>query len=87
MKATGVVRRVDGLGRIVIPKEIRRVNGIQYGDPMEILIDGDNIVLHRYEPGCIFCDRTDEIITFKGKKICQKCLTAMAAIGAKPEVV
>lgn len=58
-KATGIVRRVDELGRIVLPIELRRVLGIQEKDKLEIYTEGDTIILHKYAPGCVFCGNTD----------------------------
>ena len=74
MKATGIVRKVDSLGRIVLPIELRRVMGIDIKDPIEIFVDGEQIILKKYQPSCIFCDSNDDIVTFKDKKICRNCI-------------
>lgn len=74
MKATGIVRKVDELGRIVLPIELRRTLGIAEKDPLEIYVSGDTIVLKKYQNACIFCDGTHDVIHFKGKNICAKCL-------------
>ena len=74
MKSTGIVRKVDQLGRIVIPKELRRVLNIENSDPVEIYTDGDSIILKKYERDCLFCGKADNLIDFKGKPICKKCL-------------
>ena len=74
MKATGIVRRVDDLGRIVIPKEIRRTLRLHEGVPMEIFTDGERIVLQKYQPACIFCNDADDVVFFSGKRICRACL-------------
>lgn len=74
MKATGIVRRVDELGRIVIPKELRRTFGIDIKDPIEIFVDGDNIILTKYRSSCVFCGRPHGIQSFKGKYICGDCI-------------
>ncbi|MBE6050618.1 MAG: AbrB/MazE/SpoVT family DNA-binding domain-containing protein [Clostridium sp.] len=74
MKATGIVRRTDYLGRIVIPKEIRRTLRIQEGDPLEIYTEGEQIVLKKYEPSCMFCGEAKEVVNYKGKNICKNCL-------------
>ena len=64
MKSTGVVRRVDELGRIVIPIELRRTLDIAEKDALEIYVDGEQIILKKYEPACIFCgDARDVVIT------------------------
>lgn len=74
MKATGIVRKVDELGRIVIPKEIRDTRGIENGDPLEIYVDGSMIILKAYRPGCEMCGSMDGIVTHKGHTICESCL-------------
>lgn len=74
MKATGIVRKVDQLGRIVLPKETRRIFNIEEGDPLEIFVDGESIVLSKYQPSCIFCGEATDIVEYKGKKVCKKCL-------------
>jgi len=77
MKSTGVVRKVDELGRVVIPIELRRVLNISEKDPLEIYVDGDKIILKKYEPGCIFCGSADDVVNFKGKNVCKKCISEM----------
>lgn len=74
MKSTGIVRRIDDLGRIVLPIEIRKVLGIEPKDSLEIFIDDDKIILKKYAPQCIFCGNTDEITTFRGKNVCKNCI-------------
>lgn len=74
MKSTGVVRRVDELGRIVIPIELRRNLDIGEKDALEIYVDGSHIILKKYEPACVFCSNAKEITNFKGKNICKDCL-------------
>ena len=74
MKATGIVRKVDELGRIVIPKELRGSLGIDVRDPLEIFVDGEFIMLKKYEPSCSFCGQARDLTEFKGKKICPACL-------------
>ena len=77
MKATGIVRKVDELGRVVIPIELRRVLEINVRDGLEIFVENDRIVLHKYEPACVFCGSADELINLKGKNVCKECLSAM----------
>ena len=77
MKSTGVVRKVDILGRIVFPIELRRSLDINEGDPLEIYVDGEQIILKKYEPACIFCGDARDVINYKGKNICKKCLEEM----------
>ncbi|MBO5946392.1 MAG: AbrB/MazE/SpoVT family DNA-binding domain-containing protein [Clostridia bacterium] len=74
MKATGIVRNVDELGRIVVPKEMRTKMDITSGDPVEIFVEGDKIVLRKYTPFCLFCESAETVTEFQGKKICKKCL-------------
>jgi transcriptional pleiotropic regulator of transition state genes len=74
MKATGIVRNVDSLGRIVIPKELREVLGIALNDPIEIFEENEHIMLKKYEPGCIFCGEMNDVIYFKEKRICRNCV-------------
>lgn len=73
MKSTGIVRKVDELGRIVLPIELRRTLNINEKDSLEIFVDTDKIVLQKYEPACIFCGSADDIITYKGRNICAEC--------------
>ncbi len=79
MKATGIVRKIDGLGRVVIPIELRRTLGIAECDALEIYTDEDRVVLQKYEPKCmcIFCGRTDDVVFFKGRNICRACAKAL----------
>ena len=77
MKSTGIVRKVDELGRIVLPIELRRTLGIEEKDRIEIFVDGEYIILRKYQPACIFCDNAKDIINYKGKNICPDCIRAM----------
>jgi len=74
MKSTGVVRKVDELGRVVIPIELRRNLGIEEKDPLEIYVSEDMIVLKKYESNCVFCGENGKLTVFKGKNICGNCL-------------
>lgn len=73
MKSTGIVRKVDELGRIVLPIELRRTMDIDVKDALEIYVDGDQIILKKYEPSCIFCGNAKNIIHYKGKNVCASC--------------
>lgn len=77
LKSTGIVRKVDELGRVVIPIELRRTLQIAEKDALEIYVDGEKIVLKKYEPACIFCGNADGVRNFRDKNICQDCLQAM----------
>jgi len=75
MKATGIVRKIDDLGRIVLPKELRKTMNINVKDPLEIFVENDgSIVLKKYEPACIFCGNANNTIEYKGKIVCRDCL-------------
>jgi len=78
MKSTGIVRRLDELGRIVIPIEIRNKFNISERDPIEIYVDGTNIILSKYESTCIFCGNTKNLTEYKGKNICGSCLKKLS---------
>lgn len=77
LKSTGVVRKVDELGRIVIPIELRRTMGIEEKDALEIYVDNEKIILKKYEPACIFCGNAEEVLNYKGKNLCRSCLTEL----------
>ena len=77
MKDTGTVRRVDDLGRIVIPMELRRTLGINVKDPMAILVDGDKIILQKHKDVCAICGNPDEIVVVKDRSVCTECVTAI----------
>ena len=73
MKSTGIIRKVDELGRVVIPIEIRNQFNIAEKDPIEIYVDGSSIILKKYEPNCIFCGNTENLISYNDKLICEDC--------------
>ena len=77
MKSTGIVRKVDELGRIVLPIELRRTMDIAGKDAIEIYVDGASIILRKYEPTCIFCGDAKNVINYRGKNICPNCLKEM----------
>ena len=77
MKTTGIVRQMDSLGRIVLPIELRHTLDIAQKDSLEIYVEGNQIVLKKYEPNCAFCDNTKDIIQYKGKNICPRCLAEL----------
>lgn len=77
MKSTGIVRKVDELGRIVLPIELRRTLGIEEKDRIEIFVEGDSVVLRKYQPTCIFCENTKDLIPYKGKSICPDCVRSL----------
>ena len=73
MKSTGIVRKVDELGRVVLPIELRRTLDIAERDSLEIYVDENTIILKKYEPACIFCGNAKDIVSYKGKNICPDC--------------
>ena len=73
MKSTGIVRKIDDLGRIVLPKELRRTLGIEDRDSLEIFVEDATIILKKYQPACMFCGNARDVSTFKGKNICPAC--------------
>ena len=74
MKATGIVKPVDPLGRVVIPVELRRTLNIKTDDSLEVFVDGDYIMLKKYEPACIFCGNAKDVENIHGKNVCRNCL-------------
>lgn len=80
LKSIGVVRKLDQLGRIVLPKELRRTLDIAEKDALEIYVDGEQIILKKYEPACVFCGDAREVVNYRGKNICKKCLEEMKSI-------
>ena len=85
MKSTGIVRKLDELGRVVIPKEIRNKLDIEEKDPIEIYLDGTSIILKKFETGCIFCNNPKDLISFKDKLICKKCINRVCSLDSKPD--
>ena len=80
MKSTGIVRKMDELGRVVIPIELRRTLEIAEKDPLEIYVDNNMIILKKYEPACIFCGDARNVVNYKGRNICSSCLKALQAL-------
>ncbi|MFD2329962.1 AbrB/MazE/SpoVT family DNA-binding domain-containing protein [Cohnella sp. GCM10020058] len=80
MKPAGVVRKVDQLGRIVLPKSLRKRYQMNEGDPVEILVQGDHIILERYRPRCVFCSSMENVTEYKERHVCGACLKEMNAL-------
>ena len=74
MKPSGIVRRVDELGRIVLPIELRRALEIEERDPVEIALEGDCILLRKHRPTCVFCGAEEELLDYRGKRVCRRCI-------------
>lgn len=83
MKSTGIVRKLDELGRVVIPKEIRNKLDIEEKDPIEIYLDGASIILRKFETGCIFCNNSKDLVSFKDKLVCKKCLSKITDLNSE----
>ena len=80
MKSTGIVRKVDELGRIVLPIELRRTLDIAERDELEIYLDDDKVVLKKYEPSCIFCGSSCGLVSYHGRNVCMECIENMSNI-------
>ena len=74
VKATGIVRSIDSLGRIVIPVELRRTLNVESGDALEIFSEDNTVILRKYLPSCIFCGDSRNVSTFKGSNVCPNCV-------------
>ena len=74
MKSVGIIRKVDQLGRVVLPKELRETMNIDTKDSVEIFVEEDKIIFKKYQPGCTFCDNVEETVDFKGETVCKECL-------------
>ena len=80
MKSTGIVRKVDDLGRIVLPIELRRILDIEERDELEIFMERDQIILRKYEPACIFCGGDKRLVVHGGKNICRDCIAKLSSL-------
>jgi len=83
MKSTGIVRKVDELGRVVLPIELRRTLDLAEKDGLEIFVDGQTIILKKYEPACIFCGNARDVTVFKNKNVCPNCLAELSELRKK----
>lgn len=78
MKSTGIIRKVDELGRVVLPIELRRTLDLAERDELEIYLDNDKIILQKFEPSCIFCGSSAGLVSYRGKNVCQDCIRDMS---------
>ena len=78
--STGIVRKVDELGRIVLPIELRRSLDIDVKDPIEIYTDGDRIILKKYTQSCSFCGKTKDVVSFRDRLVCRKCIEELSSL-------
>ena len=77
MKDPGISRPIDGMGRVVIPKELRRAAKLNDGDRLEIYTEGDAIVLRKFEPTCLFCKSEEDLVHFRNQPVCRSCASAL----------
>lgn len=85
MKATGIVRKVDELGRVVIPMELRRTLDIGERESLEIFVNGEDIVLRKYAPGCSVCGAVDNVLhSHHGKQVCVSCIDEFSKLARQP---
>ena len=80
MKSTGIVRKVDELGRIVLPIEMRRTLDIAEKDSLEIYVEGSSVILKKYTSSCIFCDGTKDVSVFRDKNVCSRCMRELKSL-------
>ena len=78
MKSTGIVRKVDELGRIVLPIEMRRTLDIAEKDTLEVYVEGDSIIFRKYQDACVFCDSVRDLVNYKGRCVCQDCIAMLS---------
>ncbi len=83
MKSTGIIRKLDELGRVVIPIELRNKFNLSEKDPLEIYVDGTSIILKKIEINCVFCGKSENLKEFKDKQICSSCLTKLNGLNEK----
>ncbi len=83
MKSTGIIRKVDELGRVVIPIEIRNQFNIVEKDPIEIYVNGSSIILKKFEPNCIFCGNTENLLSYNNKLLCSDCASKIGTLENK----
>ncbi len=80
MKKTGMTRAVDEVGRIVLPKEIRESMDLKTKDELEISVEGDKIILRKFQPSCVLCGGNNGLILFNSNKLCASCIAKIARL-------
>jgi transcriptional pleiotropic regulator of transition state genes len=80
MKTSGTIRRIDGLGRIVVPKSMCKALGIETNDELDITMEGERIILQKRRNGCVFCNAADGLVIFNGRKVCAACIKSLASM-------
>jgi transcriptional pleiotropic regulator of transition state genes len=73
MRSTGIVRKIDELGRIVLPSELRKILGMRHGDELSISVEGDLVILEKRQDVCVFCSADSPGVEFKGRRVCERC--------------
>jgi AbrB family transcriptional regulator, transcriptional pleiotropic regulator of transition state genes len=81
LKSTGVVRKIDELGRVVLPSEIRKVFGIHEGDQLDISVEGEKVILEKRQDLCVFCGAESPEVDFRGRRVCQTCVQELTGAG------
>ena len=79
MKSTGIVRRIDRLGQIVLPMELRKTLNWGIKDSLEVFVEGETVMLRKYEPYCVFCGESRELFQYQGKNVCPNCIKELQA--------
>jgi len=77
MKSTGIVRQIDDLGRVLIPKELKKVTKLKEGDSIKFFVKDEDIIIRKYDPGCIFCGSIDNNFEYQHITICKECYEKM----------
>ncbi|MBY9081050.1 AbrB/MazE/SpoVT family DNA-binding domain-containing protein [Paenibacillus sp. HN-1] len=80
MKSTGIVRKIDELGRLVIPIELRRTLNLEIKDPVEIFVDGEMVLFRKYAPGCAITGSQKDLVGFEGKQYSREVIKQLAKI-------
>ena len=80
MKGTGIVRKVDELGRIVLPKSMCNALQIQTDDELDVTMEGERIIVQKCRNGCVFCGGAEKLTTFSGRKVCASCVESLSAM-------
>ena len=84
MKSTGIVRKLDNAGRFVMPISLRRTLGLNDGEgAMEVFVDGDSVILRKYNPSCTFCNNMDDLVEYNGARVCRECVQKLVSLSGK----
>jgi transcriptional pleiotropic regulator of transition state genes len=80
MKTGGVIRKIDGLGRIVVPKSMCKALHIEENDELDITMEGERIILRKRQDRCVFCDGAEDLMIYNGRKICPACVKGVKSM-------